>query len=481
MSGYIKNTWVNQNVERPKTYEVTTNADGSITLTDSFGLVTELGTPVNADNMNHIENGISKVAITEYDNTFTYSAEDWVTGDVNGQKRICRSKVDNNVGNALNDDTYWEILELGGGSGYQLFDIVWKDHILNYDETLGLVQAGSYMYKEAIAGTRYGYPETYQKLIDEYTDVNNTTDTVDGVTVTINANGHKFYDIADKATFDNMFAITGEAYYYGIDTTNERVFMPRLTRTKAGTTSDVGKYNPAGLPNVYAEINPRTVNTGSSPGTIGDASGMASLTVRGGDTDIATMTFGSNNRREDLLVIDASLNSNIYGASSTVEYASTKLIPYFVVGNTADWTGMSTVVNQGMDILSQVANKATTDLDNLTNAGKIVVANLGMPSNVTLPLTLPASNTVMTAPTDGYVSFIKKASASNQYIYLSNCQSDGTGDYVSTNGFSSAANQNLHVYLPVKKNDYFQVGYTAGGATLTFQFTYAQGSESEAL
>jgi hypothetical protein len=55
---YTKNTWVDQDVERPKTYEVTNNQDGSITLTDSFGLVTELGTPVNADNMNHIEDGI---------------------------------------------------------------------------------------------------------------------------------------------------------------------------------------------------------------------------------------------------------------------------------------------------------------------------------------------------------------------------------------------------------------------------------------
>lgn len=55
---YIKNTWVDQEVERPKTYEITNNSDGSVTLIDSFGLVTELGTPVNADNMNHIEEGI---------------------------------------------------------------------------------------------------------------------------------------------------------------------------------------------------------------------------------------------------------------------------------------------------------------------------------------------------------------------------------------------------------------------------------------
>lgn len=58
---YTKNTWVDQDVERPKTYEVTNNQDGSITLTDSFGLVTELGTPVNAANMNHIEDGIEEL------------------------------------------------------------------------------------------------------------------------------------------------------------------------------------------------------------------------------------------------------------------------------------------------------------------------------------------------------------------------------------------------------------------------------------
>ena len=36
------------------------NSDGSVTLIDDFGVVTELGTPVNADYMNHIEDGIEE-------------------------------------------------------------------------------------------------------------------------------------------------------------------------------------------------------------------------------------------------------------------------------------------------------------------------------------------------------------------------------------------------------------------------------------
>ena len=55
---YERINFKDQSVERPRTYEMTHNADGSITLTDSFGLVNELGTPINADTMNHIEDGI---------------------------------------------------------------------------------------------------------------------------------------------------------------------------------------------------------------------------------------------------------------------------------------------------------------------------------------------------------------------------------------------------------------------------------------
>lgn len=81
---YIKNTWVDQDVERPKTYEVTNNQDGSITLTDSFGLVTELGTPVNAVNMNHIEDGIESndIRIGDLDD-LTTTAKDNLVDAVN--------------------------------------------------------------------------------------------------------------------------------------------------------------------------------------------------------------------------------------------------------------------------------------------------------------------------------------------------------------------------------------------------------------
>lgn len=113
---YIKNTWVDQDVERPKTYEVTNNQDGSITLTDSFGLVTELGTPVNETNMNHIEDGIDGCAIRKHNLTETFNLGEWVKGGSGDDEGLYKSLIANNVGNAITDTTKWEKINLGGNT-----------------------------------------------------------------------------------------------------------------------------------------------------------------------------------------------------------------------------------------------------------------------------------------------------------------------------------------------------------------------------
>jgi hypothetical protein len=53
---YIKNTWVDR--EGVTRYFETVDEDGALILTPDYAQVTEIGTPVNADNMNHIEEGI---------------------------------------------------------------------------------------------------------------------------------------------------------------------------------------------------------------------------------------------------------------------------------------------------------------------------------------------------------------------------------------------------------------------------------------
>lgn len=123
---------------------------------------------------------------------------------------------------------YKDIKEVGCG-GLELFDTVLKDHILTFEETEGLALQGTYVYKTAVAGSRYGYPDFIQKCIGEKNAGTATQVTLGDNTITmyINANGHQFYDIADKSAVDAFYDTWGIAWFYGIDTENERVFLPR--------------------------------------------------------------------------------------------------------------------------------------------------------------------------------------------------------------------------------------------------------------
>ncbi len=59
---YTKTAWEDRVVERPRTYTHIENTDESVTHTPAPGVVLSEGTPRNALNMNHIEQGIKDCA-----------------------------------------------------------------------------------------------------------------------------------------------------------------------------------------------------------------------------------------------------------------------------------------------------------------------------------------------------------------------------------------------------------------------------------
>ena len=47
-------------------------------------------------------------------------------------------------------------------------------------------------------------------------------------TIKVHKNGHKYYNISDKAKIDEIYQNTGVAWYYGIDEEKERILLPRF-------------------------------------------------------------------------------------------------------------------------------------------------------------------------------------------------------------------------------------------------------------
>lgn len=172
--------------------------------------------------------------IAEYDANTTYYLGSIVKAlNSENQPVLYYSTIDENLGNAL-DSENWAILSIGGAggssaAGLNLFDTVIKDHVLTFEESQGLALQGTYVYKTAVAGSRYGYPDFYAKCVEEKNAGTATEVTLGENTLTmyVNANGHTYYDIADIDAINSWFDTYGTAWYYGIDEANERVFLPR--------------------------------------------------------------------------------------------------------------------------------------------------------------------------------------------------------------------------------------------------------------
>lgn len=150
---------------------------------------------------------------------------------------------------------------------------------------------------------------------------------------TKNPNGHIFYDIADKATVDEIFSQRGEAWFYGVDTENERIFLPRGTRSQYTVNIDeTGDYVEAGLPNIEGNI------------ALIDITGTSGAFLTGKMKNYAFASAGAG-RDTFNTAFNASNSNPIYGKSDTVQPYATKKLLYIVVGNVKVQSAASDVVD----------------------------------------------------------------------------------------------------------------------------------------
>ena len=246
------------------------------------------------------------------------------------------------------EKTHWM-----GINSFNLFDTKLVDRILTYEETKGWALQGTYVYKESLAGSYYGYPTFYEECLAQKTLATATEITLgeNTITIYIHSNGHQFYDIADKEFIDAWFDTYGTAWFYGIDTENERIFLPRNNWFEQATSdiSEVGLGVEAGLPNIIGRSTSGIGSTTNSD-TLITWIGALGYEVYGSKSNGA----GGSTYCQMAVNLDASKFSDVYGNSDTVQPNAVKKLLYICVGNTMNFAGMVNVVNQGMEILEQV-------------------------------------------------------------------------------------------------------------------------------
>lgn len=161
------------------------------------------------------------------------------------------------------------------------------------------------------------------------------TETIAGTTITYYQapDGHKLVLPNQESNVAAIYAATGVAWYYILDTANQRFKLPRTKFGFTGIRSGVGNYVEAGLPNIVG-----TFSTRDSGGTYNDGETWNTKTgAFSGNTGtyshVQASAAGGWGPHQGVLTFDASKANSIYGNSDTVQPKATEMYLYFYVGN----------------------------------------------------------------------------------------------------------------------------------------------------
>ena len=191
------------------------------------------------------------------------------------------------------------------------------------------------------------------------------TDTISGTTISYFTapDGHKIVLADQEGNVSAIYNSTGVAWYYILDTINERFKLPRTKFGVTGLRDTVGNYVAPGLPSIAGK-------TGMSLGGSSTDIISAPFYVDNNGTSITGTNTSSSYRN---IKFNAALSSSIYGNSTTVQPPATQMYLYFYVGeftqtaleNTAGITAET--LNDKVDVGHQViAFQAPTAGNNYT-------------------------------------------------------------------------------------------------------------------
>lgn len=106
-------------------------------------------------------------------------------------------------------------------NGHSLLDFKWTDHIISSMEWL---RSDTFSWQSGAV-----YTAVYNHLVADISNITASTETVGSYTITYYqaTDGHKIVLADQEPTVSNIYAESGVAWYYVLDTTNTRFKLPR--------------------------------------------------------------------------------------------------------------------------------------------------------------------------------------------------------------------------------------------------------------
>lgn len=135
---------------------------------------------------------------------------------------------------------------IAGRSPYQpsLFDFKWADHILNDPQW---IRADNFTWH-----SRTVFTPAYDHLVADIQGKDSQSETIEGIIITyyLASDGHKICLADQEEYLKSLYAKTGSAWYYLLDTTTQSFKTPRTKWGLLGLKNEVGKYTKFNLPNL---------------------------------------------------------------------------------------------------------------------------------------------------------------------------------------------------------------------------------------
>lgn len=251
----------------------------------------------------------------------------------------------------LHGDGTWKV---GVGIHPDLFDHKWSDYELS---DMNWLRADTFSWQDGGV-----YEAAYDHLEADISGKSLTSETISGVTVQfyLADDGHKICPASQESNVVSIYNATGIAWYYIIDTVNQRFKLPRTKFGFTGIRSGVGEFVSAGLPNITGSYDYPHLNDTTTSSHLTGAMYIKSV---GGDNRRLSSEGGSS---PGGLGFDASRSSSVYGNSTTVQPPATQQYLYFYVGNFTQ-TALENTAGLNTSLFN---SKVDLDLNNLNSTGK---------------------------------------------------------------------------------------------------------------